>query len=445
MARPQLPIGTSGKIRREQLGPHCWRARARFRDYDGVTREVEAHDSTAAKAENKLRVMLRDRTTPTGDDITAETRIQKLADLWLEEITAVDQIGQQTIDRYTACLHQAILKALGELRIREATVGRVDKFFKALAKKHPAQAHNAKTILRQMFALAVRHGALATNPIRDIAALPSRHRTVKALHVADLDTVRAAIRRWQEQTPGKSGPRHTSDLADVVDLLLATGARIGEILALRWQDLDLTGLEPSVTISGTLVSVKGAGLFRQHWTKTDAGFRIVILPQFAVTMLERRDTAASVNDHNAVFYSRKGTWLYPNNIRRQWRQARQDTGLEWVTPHTFRKTVATLLAREGERDAATLQLGHSSDEVTKTYYIEKATQAPNVTNILDLLGGTRPAAAADSAAAGTTTARVGTSTRPSPYQRPRQSAKRRIRHHITTKQNTQPSNEAQSR
>jgi integrase len=435
MARPALPIGTWGRIRREQIGARSWRARARFRDYDGVTREVEAHNTTAAKAENKLRVMLRDRSTPSGDDITPDTRIRQLADLWLEEITATGRIVQQTIDRYRACLDQAIRKALGELRIREASVGRVDKFFKSLARKHPAQARNAKTILSQMFALAVRHGALTTNPVRDVAALPSRRRTVKALQLADLDTVRDAIRRWQEPTPGKSGPRHSNDLADVVDLLLATGARIGEILALRWHDLDLTGLEPTVTISGTLVFVKGHGLFRQDWTKSDAGFRTVILPQFAVDMLVRRHAADTGNDHDAVFCSRKGTWLYPNNVRRQWRQARQDTGLDWVTPHTFRKTVATLLDREGERDAATAQLGHSSDEVTKTYYIEKATQAPNVTDILDQLGRTQPRTATEHPATTMSSTRIPTSTRPSVRLRPRPSAKRRNRRSFTQKRN----------
>jgi integrase len=46
----------------------------------------------------------------------------------------------------------------------------------------------------------------------------------------------------------------------VVDLMLATGARIGEALAVRWQDLDLTGDRPVVTISGTIVYLKPAGL-----------------------------------------------------------------------------------------------------------------------------------------------------------------------------------------
>jgi integrase len=388
MARPQLPIGTWGNIRREQTGPRSWRARARFRDYDGVTREVEAYGATGAAAERSLRVKLRDRCAPNDDEITGDTRIRRLAELWLDEITAEQRIVRQTIDRYTACIHQAILKALGELRIREATVGRLDKFFKTLAKTHPAQAHNARAILIQMFALAVRHGALATNPIRDIGRLPSRHRTVEALTVEDLDRVRAAIRAWQQPVPGKSGPRHTSDLADIVDLLLATGARIGEILALRWNDLDLDPAAPTVTICGTLVYLKGIGLFRQEWTKSEAGFRIVVLPRFAVTVLARRQKARTDNDHDAVFCTRNGTWLAPNNVRRQWRQARADTGLEWVVPHTFRKTVATLLDREGHSQAATAQLGHSSEDVTKTYYIAKATAAPDVSTVLQTLGET---------------------------------------------------------
>jgi integrase len=102
-------------------------------------------------------------------------------------------------------------------------------------------------------------------------------------------------------------------------------------------------------------------------------------------LLGRRQTRI-INDLDAVFTTRKGTWLSPNNVRRQWRQARTDTGLEWVTPHTFRKTVATLLDREGKRDAATLQLGHSNEDVTEQYYIVKATAAPDVTDVLDKLG-----------------------------------------------------------
>jgi integrase len=55
-------------------------------------------------------------------------------------------------------------------------------------------------------------------------------------------------------------------------------------------------------------------------------------------------------------------------VRRQWRQARADTGLAWVTPHTFRKTVATLIDKEADTKTAAAQLGHASDEVNDAYY-----------------------------------------------------------------------------
>jgi integrase len=98
-------------------------------------------------------------------------------------------------------------------------------------------------------------------------------------------------------------------------------------------------------------------------------------------MLLRRQVNATANPHDAVFCSRRGTWLSPHNVRRQWREARKDAGLEWVTPHTFRKTVATLLDREADTKTAAAQLGHSSEEITTTYYIQKANQAPDVSDV----------------------------------------------------------------
>lgn len=163
-----------------------------------------------------------------------------------------------------------------------------------------------------MFALAVRRGALTTNPIRDTGRLrnPRRHK-VRALDRERLDAIRAAIRQWQEPTPGMSGPRPTGDLGDIVDLMLATGARIGEILAVRWEDVDLVVERPSLTILGTIVYLKGKGFFRQEWTKSNAGYRTVVLPRFAVGMLLARKLSAVDNPHDAIFASRRSSWLSP--------------------------------------------------------------------------------------------------------------------------------------
>lgn len=386
MARPVLPIGTWGKIRTEKLGPNRYCARTRFRDYDGKTRDVEATDTTGPAAIRALKEKLRDRVTPNDDEITRETHVSTLADLWIEEITAEERVAPQTINNYRTSLRSSILPALGNLRIREASVGRLDKFLREVAKDRPSAAKNAKVVLGQMFALAVRRGALLTNPVRETGRLRKPRRTVRALEAEHLESVRSAIRQWQQPTPGKPGPRHTGDLADIVDLMLATGARIGEILAVRWEDVDLGAEHPTVTICGTIVYLKGKGFFRQEWAKSDAGYRTVVLPRFAVGMLMARKLAAADNPHDAIFTSRRDTWLSPHNVRRQWRQARADTGLEWVTPHTFRKTVATLIDKEADAKRAAAQLGHASEDVTNSYYIVKPALAPDSSHILQRLG-----------------------------------------------------------
>ncbi|TNH24392.1 site-specific integrase [Micromonospora orduensis] len=387
MARPPLPIGTWGNIRTEKLAPNRFCARARFRDYDGKTRDVEATGTSGPAATRALKEKLRDRVAPNDDEITRETYVSTLAGLWIEEIIAEERIAPQTINNYKTSLRVSILPALGKLRIREASVGRLDKFLREVATDRPAAAKNAKVALGLMFALAVRRGALSTNPVRETGRLRKARRTVRALEPEHLEGVRSAIRQWQQPVPGKPGPRHTGDLADIIDLMLATGARIGEALAVRWEDSDLSADPPTVTICGTIVYLKGKGFFRQEWTKSDAGHRTVILPRFAVGMLLARKLTAAENAHDAVFASRRGTWLSPPNVRRQWRQARADTGLEWVTPHTFRKTVATLIDKEADAKSAAAQLGHASEDVTNTYYIAKPALAPDSSHILEQLGG----------------------------------------------------------
>ncbi|MFG1995313.1 tyrosine-type recombinase/integrase [Actinoplanes sp. NPDC048988] len=386
MARSRIPAGSWGPIHHVEQSPGQWRAWATFRDTDDVARVVQAYGSGRQRAEVRLIAKLGDRAQ---HELTATTRVSSLADLWLEEITLQGRVVAQTVDRYTGCLRQTVLPAFGDLLLEELSVGRLDRFLKALAPAKPSQARNAKVVLKQMLSMAVRHGAIAANPVREVGQLPRVRRPVNALTLDELGTIRAAIEIRQHRR--STGPRRSSNLADIVELLIATGARIGEVLALRWQDLDLDDDRPTATICGTIIFIKGRGFLRQDRTKTDAGFRTVILPNFAVDVLWRRfnDREHPVRGRpgiDAVFTSRNNTWLSPYNVGRQWREVRKQTGLDWVTPHSFRKTVATALGDAGKAEEASRQLGHASEEVTKAYYIAKPRLAPDVTDVLDSLG-----------------------------------------------------------
>lgn len=108
------------------------------------------------------------------------------------------------------------------------------------------------------------------------------------------------------------------------------------------------------------------------------------MPSFVVDVLMRRRVDAAASAEGFVFATSKGTPLDPHNVRTKLRKARGE-GFEWVTPHVLRKTVATLVEREaGVRDSSLL-LGHADTGVTGRHYVERLHDAPDVSNILDLL------------------------------------------------------------
>ena len=92
----------------------------------------------------------------------------------------------------------------------------------------------------------------------------------------------------------------------------------------------------------------------------------LVLPRFAVGILLRRKVENPANPHGAVFPTRRGTWRQISNWERMWNQVVDDTAYDWVTFHTFRRSVATLIDREV--DSAQAQLGHPDSHVTRDSY-----------------------------------------------------------------------------
>ncbi|APE08614.1 hypothetical protein BO226_04740 [Rhodococcus sp. 2G] len=406
MPRQPLPIGHYGNIATKQLadsanGQARWRASARYRDHDGTTRTIQAIGTSKANAIQRLKNSITDRTTQNAGDITPDTRLHELAKLWIDELTIENRVSIQTIQAYRDEIGPAttgtdtitIIDGIGNLRVREATTSRIDRFLKGIATNHPSKARRIKAILSGMLGMAARHDAIATNPVRETASIRRGKADPRALTLDELQALRSRVRLWmtgaqmpEDKKPRqKGGQQRNQQLLDVVDVLLATGARIGEVLALRWADVDLAASPPRATIAGTVVRVDGQGLKRQEFPKSKKP-RIVLLPKFAVDTLMRLKMNATPNEHDVIFPSDRGTLRDPHNLRRQWRDAR---GQEWawVTPHSFRRTVATLVDREYGSKEAAAQLGHSGTAVTEKHYIAKAEEAPDLTAVLNRLGG----------------------------------------------------------
>ena len=151
----------------------CWRARARFRDVDGVTRPVERVGATRAAAINNLRTALRDRQwSAPGGEITSDATVRAVAAVWLRELDESDRAIRTKVT-YRDVWTRHIDPAVGALRLRDLRVSRVDAVIRELRERSgPGTAKHAKVILSGVLGLAVRHDALEANPVRELT--PSR-------------------------------------------------------------------------------------------------------------------------------------------------------------------------------------------------------------------------------------------------------------------------------
>jgi hypothetical protein len=121
-----------------------------------------------------------------------------------------------------------------------------------------------------------------------------------------------------------------------ITVLIATGLRRSELLALRWADFDVESGVLAVT--GKVVRKRGAGLVRIDETKTTAGRRTIPLPSFAVTALTERRKRPFIGEQEVIFASKAGTLRDPENFAGQWRGSRAELGVPDATSHSFRKS-----------------------------------------------------------------------------------------------------------
>lgn len=264
--------------------------------------------------------------------ITEETTVAELVDVWLEQLRAEGRLEKTTIDEYSRVLRKRVVPALGHLRLNELSTCRIDAMLADLGAQSGNLQRKAKVVSGAMMDVAVALGALSANPVRGSMSVPRPKTDRRELTLADLETVRAAVGTWMGKD--RPGPKSSGDMADIIDLMLATGARIGEVLALRWSDVNLDAR--SLALNATIKTEPGKGTYR----KPLADSRIVGLPEFALTVLRGRRGLLRDADVDAVFPTRNGTWQQVNNVERRWRQIRTEAGLEWVTPNAFRGVLA---------------------------------------------------------------------------------------------------------
>lgn len=263
---------------------------------------VQASGRSATIASQNLRQTLQNRVLAGRQgDLTGMSRFADAVDLWLARVEEMVDAGARspaTVDTYQRQLKNHILPAMGQVRLGEATTPLVDKVIGTIKRNvSPATAKSCRSVISGVMGLAVRQGAIMSNPVREVERIEANNkREPRALNVDErarlltqLQSDEVAVRR---------------DLPDLVFFMLSTGCRIGEALAAMWSEVDLDA--GTVQITSTLVRIRGEGLLRKG-TKTKVGGA-----NAAIAVERRGDAATQVHGRSptrSATFSRRARWI----------------------------------------------------------------------------------------------------------------------------------------
>jgi integrase len=345
---------------------------------------------TKRQAQEELTRLLSQRNDGTYIEPTKMTVAQYLH-YWLE--ADIDRrVAARTAARHRGIVDKNIIPKLGPVPLRKLTAVHIDAFegelqregwVKARAKKKPIGGEetpteekrglSAQTVLHvhrtlsQALAHAVRLGVLFKNPARQVKPPRPPSREIKILDKAEIATVLSAAKCAGLYVP--------------VLVAVTTGIRRGELLALRWSDIDLKA--STLTVNQSLERIKGKFEFRPP--KTRKSRRTISLPATTVealrehyrAQLEERFKLGLGRDLGALVFSRAdGQPLDPDTLSKSFRRLVVTTRVTPITFHGLRHTHISHILIEGVHVKVVSERAvHANVNTTLTVY---AAYIPNM-------------------------------------------------------------------
>ncbi len=333
-------------------------------------------------------------------DLTGESTVAEACDAWLESVhakVAAGTLSRSTEVAYAATVRLLLVPRCGALTLDTLTVGRCDRLIQAiLLEQSVAAARRARSVLSLVIGYAVRDDAMPRNPIRDVQRLPLPQKKLAVLTPTQIEGIRGLMEAWPLRR-SKRGPRIDNlMLVDGMDIMLGTSARVGECLALRRCDVDVTG-NAWASINGTIVTVPERGTYRKDTPKRSRQIRRVALPARAAAAVRHRLALAAPGPDALLFAGRTGKAIDVQRFGRLLRMFVEDNRKDLVemgvpvdalSPHLFRRTTATLVERAAGLTLASRLLGHANEQITRTsYVVSEEVVDPLTARVLDELLG----------------------------------------------------------
>lgn len=346
--------------------PHRCRASWSFyvdlgRGYDGRRRQVSrAGFRTKTEAIAALKEV--ERSSDEGNDHAPNLLVGTYLEDWLE---AKRSLRPSTRQAYRSHLDLYLLPHLGHVKLQELRPHHIDRFFAKVAAgtRKPlssASLHRVHATLRSALATAVKRRLISSNPASHVE-LPERERTSEI--VWSVDDVQRFLTSVDDDR-----------LAVLYRVAVVAGLRRGELVGLRWVDVDLEG--GSIRVAQQVVQL-GTQLHVGR-PKTRSGQRLVAIDPVTATMLaqhqkrqqhERAAWGAAWQETGYVFTYQDGRVLQPGYVTQKFRRDAGRAGLPAIRFHGLRHTSASLALAAGiPMKVVSDRLGHSTTTITADLY-----------------------------------------------------------------------------
>lgn len=277
-------------------------------------------------------------------NVDADTNplFKDFATRWLNDV--VKQKNRDSTHKHRRLLlENHVQPELGNKHLAEITRRDIEDMHHKVSKKYSVAANRAVSLCSAIFTTALRWGLVSENPAIGI----ERNREHGRERYLSLDEIKA-LQEALDKSPSQNS-------ADVVRVLMLTGARVGEVLRMRWDHLDLkegVWVKPAAT------------------TKQNKMHRVPLSPP-VVDLLKARfqkQQSGKKRDKSEWVFPGKSKQGHMTTIRTFWAAVCKRTKIKGVRIHDLRHTFASLLVSSGESlPVVGALLGHTQAKTTARY------------------------------------------------------------------------------
>ena len=318
------------------------------------------YGKTRKEVQEKLAAAAHERQQ--GTIVTAPNQtIEQFLTNWL--MTHKSSVRPRTTERYEGFVRLHVVPVIGRVRLDKLSAQHVQTLYAQKLEEglSPTTVNTLHMMLHRALKDALRWGLVARN-VCDLVSPPRRaHYEFKSLSKEQAQKLLTAL--------------HGHNMEALFVLALTTGMRRGEILALKWQDIDFE--QNMLQVRRIFTRSKGQRYLEAE-PKTEKSRRSVALPAITTTLLKkhqasqqelRRQVGEYWQAHDLVFCTALGTPLNPNKVLERFKTVLKKAGLPAIRFHDLRHSAATMLLAMGVHPKVVQELlGHNQISMTMDIY-----------------------------------------------------------------------------